>query len=132
MQYAFSAIFGQGMWIILGSLVAFLVSQIVDVTIFHRIKAMTGEKFVWLRATGSTIVSQLVDSFIVLYIAFKIGNNWTWQQVLAIGVMNYIYKATMAIVLTPLIYIVEHRIEKYLGADVTKQLKLSAMGKTAE
>ena len=93
---------------------------------------MTGEKFVWLRATGSTIVSQLVDSFIVLYIAFKIGNNWTWQQVLAIGVMNYIYKATMAIVLTPLIYIVEHRIEKYLGADVTKQLKLSAMGKTAE
>src|SRR6476646_5781369 len=63
MQDAFSAIFGQGMWIILGSLVAFLVSQIVDVTIFHRIKAMTGEKHVWLRATGSTVVSQLVDSF---------------------------------------------------------------------
>jgi uncharacterized integral membrane protein (TIGR00697 family) len=128
MQHAFSAIFGQGMWIILGSLVAFLVSQIVDVTIFHRIKAMTGEKYIWLRATGSTVVSQLVDSFIVLYIAFKIGNNWTWQQVFAIGIMNYIYKATMAIVLTPVIYIVEHRIEKYLGTDVTKQLKLSAMG----
>src|SRR5690606_20187246 len=53
MQAAFSAIFGQGMWIIFGSLVAFLVSQLVDVYIFHRIKRATGEKKVWLRATGS-------------------------------------------------------------------------------
>ncbi|MEJ7675249.1 MAG: VUT family protein [Chitinophagaceae bacterium] len=44
MPNAFNAIFGQGMWIIVGSLVAFLVSQIVDVTIFHKIKKMTGEK----------------------------------------------------------------------------------------
>ena len=132
MQHAFSAIFGQGMWIIFASLVAFLVSQIVDVTIFHKIKAMTGEKYVWLRATGSTVISQLVDSFIVLYIAFGIGNNWSWQKVIAIGIMNYIYKFTMAVVLTPLIYLVEHRIEKYLGAETTKKMKLSAMGKLAE
>ena len=132
MQSAFSAIFGQGMWIIIGSLVAFLVSQIVDVTIFHRIKAMTGERYVWLRATGSTVVSQIVDSFIVLYIAFGLGNDWSWQKVVAIGIMNYIYKFTMAIVLTPLIYLLEHRIEKYLGHEVTKQMKLSAMGKASE
>jgi len=132
MQNAFSAIFGQGMWIIFASLVAFLASQIVDVTIFHRIKAVTGEKYVWLRATGSTIISQLVDSFIVLYIAFGIGNNWSWQKVIAIGIMNYIYKFTMAVVLTPLIYLVEHRIEKYLGTETTKKMKLSAMGKLAE
>ena len=70
MQSAFSAVFGQGMRIIIGSLVAFLVSQIVDVTIFHKIKKITGEKHVWLRATGSTIVSRAVDSYIVLFIAF--------------------------------------------------------------
>src|SRR5215831_11602881 len=75
MQAAFSGIFGQGMWIIFGSITAFLVSQIVDVTVFHKIKKHTGEKKVWLRATGSTIISQLVDSFVVLYIAFKLGNN---------------------------------------------------------
>ena len=132
MQHAFSAIFGQGMWIIAGSLVAFLVSQILDVTIFHRIKAITGERFVWLRATGSTIISQLVDSFVVLFIAFKIGNNWSWQQVLAIGVMNYMYKSSMAILLTPLIYLAENRIEKYLGKEVTKKMKLAAMGKESE
>jgi len=129
LQNGFNAIFGQGMWIIFGSLVAFLVSQIIDVTIFHKIKAATGERFVWLRATGSTVVSQLVDSFIVLFIAFKLGSNWSWQQVLAIGVMNYIYKFSMALLLTPVIYLVEHRIERYLGTELTKKLKLSAMGK---
>src|SRR5258706_11484288 len=79
MQSAFSGIFGQGMWIIFGSLVAFLVSQLVDVYVFHKIKKVTGEKKVWLRATGSTLVSQLIDSFIVLAIAFKLGNNWSWS-----------------------------------------------------
>jgi uncharacterized integral membrane protein (TIGR00697 family) len=128
MQDAFNGIFGQGMWIIVGSLTAFLVSQIVDVTIFHRIKAMTGEKWVWLRATGSTVVSQLVDSFVVLYIAFRLGNNWSWQQVLAICLVNYAYKFTMAILLTPLIYLVERRIEKYLGHATTAKMKRAAMG----
>jgi queuosine precursor transporter len=120
MQDAFSAIFGQGMWIIFGSLAAFLVSQIIDVTVFHKIKKITGEKKVWLRATGSTVVSQLVDSFIVLFIAFKLGNNWSWQKVLAICMVNYAYKFTMAILLTPLIYFVEKRIENYLGHETAE------------
>ncbi|HEU4555757.1 MAG TPA: queuosine precursor transporter [Chitinophaga sp.] len=132
MQTAFTGIFGQGMWIIAGSITAFLVSQIVDVTVFHRIKKRTGEKHVWLRATGSTVVSQLVDSFIVLYIAFKLGNNWTWQQVLAICVVNYIYKFTMAIILTPLIYLLERQIERYLGRDTTRRMKAAAMGVSQE
>ncbi|MEO5685470.1 MAG: queuosine precursor transporter [Chitinophagaceae bacterium] len=127
MQDAFNGVFGQGMRIIVGSLVAFLVSQIVDVTVFHRIKKATGEKHVWLRATGSTLVSQLIDSYIVLFIAFS--GKFTWQQILAIGMMNYIYKFVMAIVLTPLIYFVEARIEKYFGQELTRQMKDAAMGK---
>ena len=126
MQDAFSGIFGQGMRIIVGSIVAFLVSQIVDVTVFHRIKRATGEKHVWLRATGSTLVSQIVDSYIVLFIAF--AGVFTWQQILAFGIMNYIYKATMAIVLTPVIYFVEARIEKYVGHDAAMKMKKTAMG----
>jgi uncharacterized integral membrane protein (TIGR00697 family) len=129
MQIAFTGIFGQGMWIILGSLTAFLVSQIVDVTVFHRIKRRTGEKHVWLRATGSTIVSQLVDSFIVLYIAFKLGNNWSYQRVLAICMVNYSYKFVLAVALTPLIYLLEHRIERYLGHTTAAKMKAAAMGK---
>lgn len=129
MQAAFNSIFGQGMWIIVGSLIAFLVSQLVDVYVFQKIKKRTGEKKVWLRATGSTLVSQLVDSFVVLAIAFGIGRGWSWQRVLAIGLVNYSYKATMAILLTPVIYIVEHKIAAYFGADVTHRMKQAAMGK---
>ena len=132
MQDAFTGIFGQGMWIILGSLVAFLVSQIVDVTVFHKIKKITGEKWIWLRATGSTLVSQLIDSYIVLIIAFKFGNNWSWGQVLAIGMMNYIYKFVMAIILTPAIIIVEKRIEKDLGHATARKMKLAAMGQETD
>ena len=128
MQGAFEAIFGQGMWIILGSLVAFLVSQFIDVIVFHKIKKMTGEKMVWLRATGSTVVSQLV----VVVIAFKFGNNWSWSFVLAVCVVNYMYKFTMAVILTPVITIVENRIEKYLGHEMANKMKLAAMGKEQE
>ena len=131
MSKAFNSIFGQGMWIIAGSITAFLVSQIVDETVFHKIKKATGDKKVWLRATGSTLISQLVDSFIVLFIAFKIGKGWSFQKVLAIGKVNYAYKFLMAILLTPLIYIIEHRIEKYFGPEISAKMKNSAMGKEA-
>lgn len=132
MQAAFSSIFGQGMWIIFGSLVAFLVSQLIDVYIFHKIKKATGEKSVWLRATGSTLVSQLVDSFVVLGIAFGLGKGWSWQRVLAIGLVNYSYKAMMAVILTPVIYVVENRIAAYFGPETTHRMKQAAMGKEAE
>ncbi len=126
MQAAFDSIFGQSMRIIIGSLVAFFVSQLLDVYVFHRIKKVTGEKWVWLRATGSTLISQLVDSFIVLFIAF--GGLWGWQRVIAVGLVNYSYKCLMAIVLTPLIYLIEARIEAYLGKNTTAQMKAAAMG----
>lgn len=126
MQSSFNAIFGQGMKIIIGSLVAFLVSQFIDVTIFHKIKKITGEKKVWLRSTGSTLVSQLVDSYIVLFIAFS--GTFTRQQIFAFGMMNYGYKAFMAIVLTPVIYFVEKWIENYVGHETAHNMKQAAMG----
>jgi uncharacterized integral membrane protein (TIGR00697 family) len=131
MQLAFEAIFGQGMWIIIGSIIAFMVSQLIDVTVFHQIKKRTGEKMIWLRSTGSTVVSQLVDSFVVLFIAFKIGNGWAWSTVLAVGVVNYMYKFTMAIVLTPLIHLIRNRIENYVGAEAAEKMKREAMGENA-
>ena len=94
------------MWTICGSIIAFLVGQLIDVTIFHRILRVTGERFVWLRATASTAVSQLLDSFIVLYIAFVIGpQHWPIPQFLAMGTVNYVYKMAAAIALIPLLYV---------------------------
>jgi uncharacterized integral membrane protein (TIGR00697 family) len=127
MNNAFSVVFGQGLWIIIGSLVAFLIGQVIDVLVFHRLKRVTGEKFIWLRATGSTLISQFIDSFVVLFIAFYIGAGWNLKLVLAIGIMNYIYKFLMAILMTPVIYAVHGIIEKYLGEKTAAELKQHAM-----
>jgi len=126
MQVAFAGIFGQGLWVIVGSLVAFLIGQLLDVTIYHRVRRITGESKIWLRATGSTLVSQFVDSYVVLYIAFVIGpQNWPLDQFLAIGTLNYSYKFLAAILMTPLIYFAHFLIDRYLGADADR-LKLAA------
>ena len=118
MQSAFNAIFGQGLWIIIGSLVAFLIGQIVDVWVFHFVKQRTGEKYLWLRSTGSTLVSQLIDSFVVLFIAFYIGAGWDLKLVIGIGVVNYFYKFIVAIVLTPALYLLHKIIDRYLGKEL--------------
>lgn len=123
---AYAVVFGQSMWIIVGSLVAFLVAQIVDVGIFHRIKSLTGENRIWMRATGSTMVSQFLDSFVVVFIALYIGQRLPFAQVLAISIMSYIYKAVMAVALTPVIYLVHAAIERYLGHELAAEMKAAA------
>lgn len=127
MQAAFAAIFGQGMWSIAGSVTAFLVAQLIDVRIFHAIRRRTGDGKVYLRATGSTLVSQFFDSFIVLYIAFVLGpQQWSMELFLAIGTVNYCYKALMALALTPVIYAVRRGIHGFLGEEEAARLKQRA------
>ncbi|HEY5690949.1 MAG TPA: queuosine precursor transporter [Cyclobacteriaceae bacterium] len=114
-DFAFNKIFGQGQRIIIGSLTAFLIGQLVDVFIFQKLRKITGANKLWLRATGSTLVSQLVDSFVVLFIAF--AGIFTTSQLIAIGITNYIYKFVVAILLTPLIYGGHYLIDNYLGKE---------------
>ena len=131
MKLAFQAIFGQGMWIIVGSITAFLIGQMVDVLIFHRIKKFTGDKALWLRATGSTIVSQLIDSFVVIFIAFYLNPqyNWSWEMVAAIGLVGYTYKFIIALAMTPILYVVHGIIDRYLGRDLAhRMIKMAGRG----
>lgn len=126
-QAAYAAVFGQGMWIMVGSLVAFLVGQLIDIHVFHQIRRRTGERHAWLRATGSTAVSQLVDSFVVLYIAFVIGpQRWPTSLFLAVGSLNYAYKMLAAIALIPLLYLARAGIHRYLGHARAAQLREQA------
>ena len=115
MSQAFNAVFGQGLMIILGSLVAFLIGQLVDAYIFKKLKDRTGDKFIWLRATGSTAISQFIDSYVVLVIAFYLGGNYDLLWVIQVGTLNYIYKLGMAVVLLPVLYGVHVQIDRYLG-----------------
>ncbi len=110
----FNGVFGQSMWIIVGSITAFMVSQLIDVTIFHFFKNKTGNKMIWLRSTGSTVISQLFDSFIVLGIAFWMTGKMTTEIYIASAFTGYFVKLIIAVLLTPLIYLGHSLIEKYI------------------
>jgi queuosine precursor transporter len=120
MDFAFNKIFGQGQRIIIGSLAAFLLGQLVDVFVFHKMRKLTGNKMLWLRATGSTLVSQFIDSFVVLFIAFY--GTFSNTQIVAIGFTNYIYKFSVAILLTPLIYLGHYLINQFLGKENAERI----------
>lgn len=125
-NYAFNTIFKQGLGIILGSLTAFLLGQLIDVYVFQKLRSITGPDKIWLRATGSTLVSQFIDSFVVLGIAFYVFGNWSISQIIAVGLINYIYKFGIAILLTPLLYLAHTAIDRYLGKELADQMSREA------
>ncbi|MCS7163281.1 MAG: queuosine precursor transporter [Bacteroidia bacterium] len=122
MPDAFRAIFGQSLWIVVGSLTAFLIGQLVDVVSFHWLRRITKGKYLALRATGSTLIAQLIDSFVVLYIAFYWGAGWSLAQVTVIALLNYLYKAAAALLLTPVLYAIHWLVEAYLGKETVSHL----------
>ncbi|MBL7885521.1 MAG: queuosine precursor transporter [Flavobacterium sp.] len=113
----FGAVFGQSQLIIVGSITAFLASQLIDVTIFHFVKKRTGNKMIWLRSTGSTVISQFFDSFIVLGIAFYLPGIMDFKTYVVSGLTGYTVKLIIAVLMTPLIYLGHYLIEKYIAKD---------------
>ena len=130
---SYNRIFRQGLGIIIGSLIAFLIGQLIDAYVFQTIKKFTNNKKLWLRATGSTLLSQLIDSFVVLFVAFYLfggENRWPLAQIASVGVINYIYKFIIAILLTPVLYIIHHCFDNYLNPsdNNTKKYKNDLSG----
>ena len=113
-DYSFNKVFGQAQMVIIGSICAFLVSQLLDALLFKWIKSRTGSRYIWLRSTGSTVVSQLIDSYIVLYIGFVLPGSLSFSDFMTIAPTNYILKLIIAILLTPLIYLGHYLIKKYV------------------
>jgi len=126
-QSAYAQVLGQGMNIIVGSITAFLIGQLVDALIFRGIKKATGEKRIWMRATLSTLVSQFIDSIVVTFVAFYLYQNFSLATVTAWAVTAYMYKFLVAILMTPVIYLVHGVIERYLGKSLAAEMKAAAM-----
>jgi len=127
----FRQVFGQSGWIIVGSMTAFAISQLIDVTVFHQIRRALEGRHIWARATGSTIVSQLIDSFVVIYIAFYLPTllgqpGVTAADALNISLSSFAYKVGVAVALTPLIYVSHWAIEGWLGHERAEQLTRAA------
>ena len=111
---AYNKVFGQAQMVIVGSICAFLVSQLLDAFLFSWIKSKTGSRYIWLRSTGSTVFSQLIDSYIVLYIGFVLPGSLSFADFMSIAPTNYVLKLVIAILLTPLIYLGHYIIRKFV------------------
>ena len=99
---AFSTIVDYSPRFIFGSLIAYLISQRFDVWAFHKIKSLTGPRWLWLRNNGSTLVSQLFDTIIYSFVVW-----WgivTLPQALMLGAAKYLFKAIIAAIDTVFIY----------------------------
>jgi uncharacterized integral membrane protein (TIGR00697 family) len=111
---SYNLVFGQAQMVIVGSIAAFLISQLLDAYVFNWIKKKTGNKFIWLRSTGSTLFSQLIDTYVVLYIGFVLPGSLKMKDFLTIAPTNYTLKILIAISLTPLIYVGHYLVRRYL------------------
>lgn len=123
---AFDTVFGASGRIIFGSLTAYLIGQLADITLFHWLRGLTKGRYLWLRATGSTFGSQFLDTLIVLFVAF--AGRLSLQSILAITLFNYAYKFVIAIAITPLIYAAHWVMDRYLGAETAEALIARAEG----
>jgi queuosine precursor transporter len=109
---AVEAIFGSASVMFVASLCAYLVGAFCDIFIFAKAKNLTGNRFIWLRATGSTVISQLIDSFVVTALAFSIGRHlfgggvpMNASQVIETALTGYTLKFIIALAITPLLYL---------------------------
>ena len=127
----YRAVFGQSLWIIAGSITAFALSQLVDVVIFWLVRHKTGGRYLWLRATGSTVVSQLIDSFVIIGIAFWLPGKVKTSEFLTVAASNYSYKLLIALGVTPLLYAGHAAIDRFLGTEEAHQL-IEASAKASE
>jgi hypothetical protein len=114
-EESFLRVFVGSQRMILASLTAYVAAQLVDISVFHVLKRMTGQRLLWLRATGSTMVSQIIDTVVINFVA------WTGllsvEQILGIIVSAYVLKVAIAVGLTPLIYAGHALIERLLDLE---------------
>ena len=101
----FRKAFGGSLPIMVGSITAFLVSQLVDVQLFGIFNKLTNGRMIWLRSTGSTVISQLIDGFIVLFIGFWLPGVYSFQEILVFWISGYSVKLIIAVLLTPFVYL---------------------------
>jgi hypothetical protein len=112
----------------LASMIAYLTAQFVDVHVFHFLKKLTRGKHLWLRNNGSTLTSQMVDSFAVVLITFyhthaiQIPEGQTVIKTLVILILsNYVFKMTSALIDTIPFYVGSKYLSRYLNINPIKE-----------
>lgn len=118
---AFAMVFGQSQRIIVGSIIAFAVSQLIDAAVFVQLRRWTAGRWLWLRAVGSTLISQLIDTFVINTLAFHVleepEHRLSWIDVVSLSIGNYSYKFLVALATLPVIYLGHAVLEGYLRGE---------------
>ena len=112
-QALYVGVFGQSSRAIVASMIAYLVAQLLDVRIFHFWKRLTDGRHLWLRNNGSTMLSQLMDSVLVVTILFY--GQLSGALIVQIIVASYIFKLLFALLDTPLFYLGVHWLKPRVG-----------------
>jgi hypothetical protein len=114
-EAAFEAVFKSSRWMYVASLAAYTVGQMLDIVLFGVFKRLTGGRMIWLRATGSTVVSQMFDSLVVSTLYFGAVLGAPPLEVLKLAATGYVLKFFLALSVTPLIYAGHAVIERWFG-----------------
>ena len=129
-QAEFSKIFGGSAQLFIASIIAYLIGQFLDIQVFQFWKALTRSKHLWLRATGSTVLSQIVDTVTINVIFWtwtassdpngflgKMASGDRWSWIFAKIGREYGIKLVVAIALTPIVYALHGLIVKWLKIE---------------
>ena len=127
-QAEYSKVFGGSAQLFIASMVAYLIGQFLDIHVFQFWKALTQSKHLWLRATGSTILSQIVDTVMINFIFWmwtaasdphsflgQMSTSDRYAWVFAKIGREYLIKLVIAVLLTPVVYGIHNAIVKWLG-----------------
>ncbi|HCP46974.1 MAG TPA: hypothetical protein DIU15_13085 [Deltaproteobacteria bacterium] len=130
-QHAFDSVFALNGLLLFGSMLAYLVAQLIDVRLYHFWKKLTKGRHLWLRNNGSTWVSQLVDTAIVNSILFYLGFKMDFMVGVQIMVTIYLYKLVIAAIDTPLIYLGVYITKRLLGVQWADEVDPDRLGEPA-
>jgi uncharacterized integral membrane protein (TIGR00697 family) len=100
----FDKVFGLSARLYIASLTAYILGQLMDIAVFASLRRLTGERYLWLRATGSTLVSQAIDTAVVS-VVFYVGLK-SWDFIVQMAITSYLMKFVIAVGMTPVIYAV--------------------------
>ena len=117
LQPEYAKIFGGSAQLFVASMIAYLVGQFLDIQVFQFWKAITESRHLWLRATGSTVLSQAIDTVTINVIFGRVTAGWQWGFIGAKIGREYTIKFVVALLLTPAIYALHEAIVRGLRIE---------------
>ena len=123
----FHLVFGQFGIAMAASLFTYLVCQLIDIRIFHFWKKLTKGKYLWLRNNFSTITSQLVDTFLILFLLMSLSPEeglQNWSDLKKLFLNGFLFKILVALIDTIPLYLLVNFLRKKFNLKQGEEVKL--------